>query len=112
VRSAQGTFLARIFGWSAGPQVTTNDGSRNEFEIHFATAEGFVPATFEVLDLRPYMKIHGHGLPRAYLPRWSVAGNTVRVTDLGFIMSGPWEINVRARVDGTLDDIEIPVEVP
>ena len=58
------------------------------------------------------MKIHGHGVPRAYLPVWNTEGNLVSVDKLGFIMSGPWEIIVQARVDGVEDSVEIPVVVP
>jgi hypothetical protein len=112
VLSAKGAFRARILAWQSGPQVTQGDGTRNSFAIEVATACGVKPSQFEVISLSPYMKVHGHGVPRAYLPEWQVLENKVTVTKLGFIMSGPWEINLQANVNGVADNIEIPVEVP
>ena len=110
--SKQGIFLGRFGSWSRGPQVTNGDSTRNDFQLEFALPKGQAPKSFEVISLSPFMKIHGHGVPRAFLPKWAVSGSRVTVSQLGFIMSGPWEVNVRARVDGQEDDIELSVEVP
>ena len=112
VNSTKSTFRARIKAWTSGPEVTQNGAPRNAFSIEFATASGHKPVSFEALKVTPYMKIHGHGVPRAYLPDWKMADNLVSVEKLGFIMSGPWEIIVQARVNGVEDSVEIPVEVP
>ena len=112
VSSTQGTFRARVKTWKSGPQVTKNDDTRNEVSIEFATASGRKPGTFEALNVLPYMKIHGHPTPRAYFPVLNVEGNLMSLEKLGFIMSGPWEIIVQARVDGVEDSVEIPVVVP
>jgi hypothetical protein len=112
VFSTQGTFRARIKVWKNGPQVTKNDNTRNSFSIEFATPSGHKPESFEVLKVSPDMKVHGHGVPRAYSPIWNIEDNLLNIDRLGFIMAGTWEITVQARIDGVEDSVEIPVVVP
>jgi len=112
VISSQGFFRARIKEWQSGPQVTQNESTRNAFSIEFATKTGHKPTSLDSIQVTPFMKIHGHGVPRAYLPVWNVEDHLVHITQLGFIMAGPWQIIVRARVNGIEDSIEIPIEVP
>ena len=104
-------FRAAIKLWSAGPSVTLGEAGRNAFEITLAREDGTAPDSVFVAEVFPYMKVHGHGSPRAYQPVVVVVGSVVNVTRLGFVMEGPWEVVVRATVDGRQDTVEIPVEV-
>ena len=105
-------FMAQIVSWQKGPQVTKSDDTRNELQVKILGPNGADPEKVEVLNLFPYMKVHGHGVPKSFEPKWEVQGNVIQVRQLGFIMSGPWEVNIKARVNGVEDTIEIPVEVP
>jgi hypothetical protein len=110
--SRNALFRAQIVSWQKGPQVTKSDETRNEFQVKVLSPNGADPEKFEVLDLFPYMKVHGHGVPKSYAPKWEVQGSVIQVKQLGFVMSGPWEVNIKVRVNGAEDTIEIPVEVP
>ena len=57
-------FLAKIVSWEKGPQVTRSDDTRNEFQVKILSPNGADPEKIEVLDLFPYMKVHGHGVPK------------------------------------------------
>lgn len=105
-------FCARIVKWEQGPRVSEGDFDRNAFVMEIVDEHGALPASFSLGDVVPFMKIHGHGVPRAFAPKLSVDGNRVRVTELGFIMAGPWQIVVSATVNGRSGKLEIPVEVP
>lgn len=109
--SRTGAFRAAITRWVSGPSVTLGEDGRNAFEITLARADGTAPASVTVGEVFPYMKVHGHGSPRAYQPALAVEGSVVKVTRLGFVMEGPWEVVVRATIDGREDTVEIPVEV-
>ena len=102
----------KIVAWISGPQVTKNKDSLNAFTLKFTLADGSALSEFKLLDLTPYMKIHGHGVPKAYMPKWTQDNDLVQVTGLGFIMAGPWELKVLALVKGKEVRFEIPIEVP
>jgi hypothetical protein len=112
IASTNALFRAQIVSWQKGPQVTKSDDTRNELQVKILGPNGADPEKVEVLNLFPYMKVHGHGVPKSFEPKWEVQGNVIQVKQLGFIMSGPWEVNIKARVNGVEDTIEIPVEVP
>lgn len=105
-------FRAQIFSWEMGPQVTKSDATRNSFKIRIFDSKGAKPDSVEVVELYPYMKVHGHGVPKSYAPKWEASENLVHVTGLGFVMAGPWEINMKARVNGVEDSVEVAAEVP
>lgn len=110
--SAQGVFRARLKSWERGPQVTKNDGTRNDFTIELALNSGRKADTVEVILVEPYMKIHRHGVPPPYQPTLTIEGNIIKGTNMGFIMSGPWELKVQARINGKEDTVEVLVDVP
>jgi hypothetical protein len=63
-----------------------------------------------VLKVELWMKIHGHGSDPVEIKH--IKANVFEISKLSFHMSGPWEINITAKVDGHEEKIEYKVEVP
>ena len=105
--SDKGAFRAK-FTWTNGPQVGESEGV-----LTIVDAEGFQAKSLERLDVKPWMKIHGHGTGRI-LPEVTQGSAPYEwnVTNTYFIMSGPRELNVTATVNGSKDTMEVKVEVP
>ncbi len=74
--------------------------------------------TLEVKELKiwPYMKIHGHGGARKTIITEIPAANPLelsyQISGFRFTMSGPWEIEVRAVIDGYNYALSMAVDVP
>ena len=95
--------------WSSGPQITYDESTRNAFQATvIPSLEG---ATLEITEVKPWMSVHGHGVPPGFRPTWRLDGNIVRVDRMGFTMAGPWEVIVRIAVNGVVDQVQIPVEI-
>lgn len=113
-QEAKGNFFqAKITRWTTGPEVSGDsiDTINNTCVIEITTPDGQVPTSLTVQDIFPYMKIHGHGAPDDQIT-FKIEGNTVTVSKIAFTMSGPWELHVKATVNGQSEELEIPVEVP
>ncbi|NBO39757.1 hypothetical protein EBU99_14420 [bacterium] len=106
-------FTAKILSWSKGPEVSGDSVSEmnNACVIEIKTADDKVPESISVSDIFPFMKIHGHGAPDDQIT-WKVEGNQIIASKISFIMSGPWELHVKAVVNGQTEELEIPVVVP
>jgi hypothetical protein len=109
--SKKGVFRAAITAWFAGPRVTFGEESLNSLQVTLVLPNGTKPTSIAVREVFPYMKIHGHGAP-GDRPIAEAKENVLTVSQLGFSMSGPWELNVRLVVHGQEDVVEIPVQVP
>jgi len=99
-----------LVSWVKGPQT----GDFSEARLVIYTTSGKVPKAVEGVTVEPWMKIHGHGTGDAQ-PEVSVdkdQANIFHVTGIYFIMSGPWELNIEAVVDGAKDKLEFAVKVP
>lgn len=75
--------------------------------------DGTEPQSVKIVKIEVWMKIHGHGLG-SYEP--VIKQDTERlflisVSDIFFIMPGPWEINLTLEIDGRKDFVEYPIEV-
>lgn len=105
-------FAARIVQWQRGPQVSEDISpeSLSKCEIEITTLDGQVPAALSVETAYPYMKIHGHGAPSGQITR-TLQGNRLTVDNIMFTMSGPWELRVKASVNGQTEELELPVVV-
>ena len=113
-QEAKGKFFhAKILRWTTGPEVSGDslDTINNACVIEITTLEGQLPTNLSVQDVFPYMKVHGHGAPDDQIT-FKIEGNTVTVSKIAFTMSGPWELHVKATVNGQSEELEIPVEVP
>lgn len=106
--SENSVFRAKIT-WAKGPRKN----SYSIADITIADMEGNPPQHIEVIRIWPYMKIHGHGTGNieAVVTQHETKFYEFHVTNLFFIMKGPWEMNLRVIVNGAEDFLEIPIEV-
>lgn len=97
--------------WISGPAM----GTVSTAEITFGDEDRRIPRSITGLKVVPWMKIHSHGTGN-FQPTIEASDparpHVYTVDDIFFIMSGPWELNVEAEVNGLLDLIELKVEVP
>lgn len=113
-QEAKGKFFqAKITRWTTGPEVSGDsiDTINNACVFEITTLEGHLPTSLTVQEIFPYMKVHGHGAPDDQIT-FKIEGNTVTVSKIAFTMSGPWELHVKATVNGQSEELEIPVVVP
>jgi hypothetical protein len=113
-QEAKGRFFqAKITSWGFGPEVSGDsiDTIKNTCTIEVTTPDGQLPTSLSVQDIFPYMKVHGHGAPDDQIT-FTIEGNKITVSKIAFTMSGPWELHVKATVNGQTEELEIPVVVP
>ena len=96
--------------WIKGPE--TGEPGSNVVRLDFST---FLMQGQELTEPRAgiYMKIHGHGgLDEGIrmVPEEGKPGSWI-ISNFGFTMTGPWELNIEAQIDGMGKFWEIPVEV-
>lgn len=96
--------------WIKGPVVD----DYSEAKITFTTPALGEPKTVEAVKVTPWMKLHGHGTGDVQPELKPLGGktNVFGVTNIYFIMSGPWELNIEATIDGVADSLEYSVKVP
>jgi hypothetical protein len=104
--SPKGVFRAK-FEWTTGPLFGESAGI-----LTISAPEGHQAKSIEELKFVPWMKAHGHGTGRVQPTLKKTKPFQWKVDTIHFIMSGSWELNVTAKVDGVKDTLEIPVEVP
>jgi len=107
--------FAVLSEWKAGPSVAQStpleDYIYSKVEITLLTKDKKAPKSVELIQVKPWMKIHGHGSPSTPKVR-EIYANVFEVSNIHFNMSGPWELQVSAIVDGVRDTVEVNVEVP
>lgn len=111
--AVDGAFGARL-AWLKGPQTCTDADLQSTATLTLVTPDGKAPTTVTDLTVKPWMKVHGHGTGN-WQPKITALDNrqgTYTVTDICFIMAGPWELNIEATVDGRRGTLEWPVDVP
>ena len=97
--------------WKQGP-TANNDGESLAY-ITFADATFFAPNSISDIRLKPWMRIHGHGTGNLVPTIIPVIDNPTKflVSEIYFLMSGPWELQINATINGNPDYIEVNVEV-
>jgi hypothetical protein len=106
--SDKGKYCVKIT-WLEGPKV--EDFSSAELEIR--NPDLSVPGKIKKISVEPWMKIHGHGTGDVQ-PELALKGNHKNIfilSNVYFIMSGPWELNIKATIDEITDTLEYNVKV-
>jgi hypothetical protein len=105
--SPKGVFRAKLV-FEQGPFVTKESIARIEFSdplLH-------TPINLSEIEIKPWMSVHGHGAPTRNMRVQILDSHTVQVSGLVFVMSGPWELQVSAFVNGQKDQVILPLSVP
>lgn len=97
--------------WKQGPTAT--DEGESQAYVTFADANFFAPNTLSDIRIKPWMKIHGHGTGNLVPQLIPVKDNPTKflVSEIYFLMSGPWELQINATINGNPDYVEVNVEV-
>ncbi len=108
--SQNGKWQVRL-EWKQGP--TAKDDGESITYITFADATFFAPKTLSDFTIKPWMKIHGHGTGNLVPTISPVKDNPSKflVSGIYFLMSGRWELQIHATVNGIPDYLEVNVEV-
>lgn len=110
VRSAGGAYFVSP-KWIQGPVV----GEDCTAEITFMDGERQAPKSVQVTNAFPFMSIHSHDSGKL---RPSVTAmdegkpGRFRLERILFLISGPWELNLKATVNGREDISVFEFEVP
>lgn len=81
--------------------------------LTFVTPEGKSPNSVAQIEIDPWMPSMGHGtatVDQVIVPAHGRPG-VFQINGLYFIMGGPWEIRIRATVDGSEDRAALKVNV-
>ena len=109
IAAKQGKFVVKL-DWLSGPKSEDFVKAR----LTFATTQRAVPSTVSDVVFNPQMPSMGHGtsMDDQTIAADESSTNVFIVDGIWFIMGGPWEILVTAKVDGISDTAAIPVDVP
>lgn len=96
--------------WVTGPQT----GMDNVVRMNIRPL-GNATLPLQQLTVTPWMTVHGHGsgnVQPLVESRWDSAAGIYLVSNIFFVMSGPWDLKI-ALTDGTTSGaVVIPVTVP
>ncbi len=108
VRSFAGKFFGKM-EWLDPPSAERE----NRVVVTIASDTLQTPKSLRIMEIKPWMKIHSHGSGHL-VPKWkAVRGEHIfEVENIYFIMSGPWELKLKAEIDGVVDELEFQFEVP
>lgn len=97
--------------WNASPGFSTDVVIANKLQLLFVSVAGGVVNSLSDVTVTPYMTEMNHG--NGNLEPTIVIGElgAVAVTNLRFSMEGPWDIIVKATVDGHTDQAVFPATV-
>lgn len=108
--SQNGKWQARL-EWTQGP--TAQEDGESIAYLTLADDTFFAPTTISDFRIKPWMKIHGHGTGNL-VPTISPAKDNPSkflVSGIYFLMSGRWELQINATVNGNPDYLEVNVDV-
>lgn len=88
--------------WNTGPVFSPRPQIENKLQLLFVTPNGAAVDSVKDVDFIPYMPNMGHGLNSKQRIVIGEIG-AVAVSELWFNMAGPWQITVKATVDGVAD---------
>ena len=115
--SAKKSNPAPTFVLKLTPQMTLRDDDAITVILEFFKADGQTPAKHvRIIEFLPWMPTCPGGAHSAYIDEQVIEYDTesphrVRVSGFAFQMAGAWEFKVTAEVDGTTDQVIIPVKV-
>lgn len=98
-----------ILTWVQGPKAAPNNVLHLQF---FDGPDAPISEQVEVKEFKPWMAIHGHGAPMLKQKITLLSANLFEVSGINFIMSGPWELQVKIASGATEDSFKFPVSVP
>jgi len=98
--------------WKSGPQTGMNNVARLTIVPH-----GDATLPLQKINVTPWMTVHGHGSGNVQpvVEREGVqdpAAGIYRVSNIFFVMSGPWDIKIDLSSGSVSDSVAVPVEVP
>lgn len=107
-KSQSGLYLAKVT-FDVGPQA----GAESVLTVSFAHLDGTPVNKIQNESFKPWMTVHGHGVPSGRLKVSQFGNYQIKVTGLYFTMSGPWDLLVDVDVeDGGRESFVLPVQVP
>ncbi len=94
--------------WESGPQTGMDNVARLTVVPH-----GDATIPLQNISVTPWMTVHGHGSGNVQpvVVREGEAGD-YRVSNIFFVMSGPWDLRIELSNGRVSDSVAIPVEVP
>lgn len=105
-------FTVRL-DWLEGPYDRAYSLARLTFSANEPAAE--LPSPVELVEVKPWMKIHGHGTGNKKVAIKQISPTVFEVSNIFFIMAGPWELEVTAKLQNdpkahmkTIFTFEIP----
>lgn len=106
--SAHRIFSAAIT-WEDGPKV-----GYCQIKLILGNPNRLAPESIELVKFEPFMTVHGHGGSLRKMTTTKVDGepSSYRIAMFYLTMSGPWDLNITAQVDGQEDTLVIPIKVP
>ncbi len=110
--TANGSWEVRL-DWETGPRAGTVDNVARLV----ITPRHDAKNPPQQVQVTPWMTIHGHGAGNVRPVIETVDGNpgswrTWRVSNIYFVMSGPWDLKIAIFSDGVTDNVVVPVDVP
>lgn len=98
--------------WKSGPQTGMNNVARLTVVPH-----GDATVPLQKINVTPWMAVHGHGSGNVQpvVEREGVqdpAAGIYRVSNIFFVMSGPWDLKIELSNGSVSDSVAVPVEVP
>jgi len=107
--TTNGSWEVRV-DWETGPRAGTVDNIARLTIAPHGDAK-FLP---QLVRVTPWMTIHGHGSGnvRPVVDFSRENPGTFRVSNIYFVMSGPWDLKIAISGDGFTENVVVPVEVP
>ncbi len=100
-----------LLEWESGPQT----GINNAAKINTTPRSDFATLPLQKITVTPWMTVHGHGsgnVQPIVEPLLFLGSGVYRVSNIFFVMSGPWDLKISLTDGTTSDTVVIPVEVP
>ncbi len=82
--------------WLEGPHE--KDYSRASLTFTPNGTDKELPALVELVEVKPWMKVHGHGTGNKKIKIQQVSATVFELSNIFFIMDGPWELEVTAKL--------------
>ena len=110
IASVQQVYCLKL-EWRRGPF----ENERSHAELTFTTPDLKIPASVQVLEVKPWMDMGIHSHTTRKQPTFAVRPDQAHVFDVDdilFTMSGRWQIQVRAIINGYEDKTFYEIDVP
>ncbi len=98
--------------WNSGPKMGGEELLENSMCVTFHSASsGHIAEKIENVQVTAWMPSMAHDTGNEKPRVDSVKGGEAEIGNIWFIMTGEWEIIVRAQVDGVFDEARFSVDV-